>query len=71
MDFNLYYTKSIAGKSDEVFAVEGITLPSVRAAVARARHRFGHLIYPAHSCVIVWKKDGVLNHHIVKNTKEA
>ena len=71
MNFNLYYTKSIVGKSDEVFAVEGITLPSVRAAVAHARHRFGHLIYPSHSCVIVWKKDGVLNHHIVKNTKEA
>lgn len=71
MNFNLYYTKPIAGKCDEIFALEGIALPSVRAAVAHARHRFGHLIYPAHSCVIVWKKDGVLNHHIVKNTKEA
>lgn len=71
MDFNLYYAKSIAGKSSEIFAAEGITLPSVRAAVAHARHRFGHLIYPAYSCVIVWEKDGVLNQHIVKNTKEG
>lgn len=71
MVFTLYYTASREGLEAEVFAVESILLPSVRAAVARARQRFHSLLIPVHSCLIVWNRNGVHQHHIVKNTKEA
>ena len=71
MKFYLYYTARREGCAVEIFAIETIQLPSVRAAVARARQRFHSLRSPVHSCLIVWYRNGVLTHHTVKNTKEA